>query len=591
MRMTRLPTGLVVIALCAAAARSSGAMPPERRILRSPIPLSWWNSSYASFDDGVSWAVVANEVERRSGASRQRFAPAVTRVFGIHFTSPRDGWAVGEHGVAVRTRDSGASWSASPTGVRYTLHAITCVPSGRCWAVGDAHVLETASGVDWVETALPVPEEAESLEDVFFLDESNGWVMGQRIAFSTRDGGRTWSRFDSGDFHGRGHLVRFRSRSEGFVASGNGLDKTSDAGQTWRSVLVLPSRLQVDGIGWSGDRVFVSVKGEHDDYIRSATSYRSDDRGETWSELAQPAEARVDWSAIHDRAPRGRLRRVVVGTAGASRSVVDARDSGPGAVIDTVLIAPARNPDGYPYQQAAARTDRALSLADWSRAVDPCLLDPQRVERALEPLVDPEWSAWRIPEWRVVAECGAVTKRFTLRPVPRRALVRQAPRLARLYELVDRVSTAAAGLSGDATARSAGVAAVVRLRSGSHDFAFADVKRWRRVLAEDPRVEAPATPGVWTEPCRGADPRPTVHVVPGYPPRAAQMQQRATVYLNARVDPSTGAVTQVDLPQAPSLLQQAAGEAMRRWRFDPSDVRSDTVCTIVHFHDAAPVTP
>lgn len=583
MKRTWLTAVVVAAALGAAAARPCGAMPAERRMLRSAIPLSWWSSTYASFEDGVSWAVVSDQLERRSGATRRRFAPAIPRVFGIHFTSPREGWAVGDHGVAVRTRDGGASWSASPTGVSEALYAITCLPSGRCWAVGDAHVLETASGVDWKATALPVPED-HALEDVFFLDDSNGWVMGQRIAFSTRDGGRTWSRFDSGDFHGRGHLVRFRTPSEGFVASGNGLEKTSDGGQTWRSVLTLPSALQVDGIAWTGDRVFVSVKGEHGDFVRFATSYRSDDRGETWTELAQPAEARVDWAAIHDRASRGSLRRVVVGTAGDVSSVVDAREAGDGAVVDTVLLAPARNPDGYPYQQAAARTDRALSLADWTRAIDPCLLDPQGVERALEPLVDPEWSAWRVPEWRVVAECGTVTKRFTLRPVPRRALVRHAPRLARLYELVDRVSTAAAGLSGDAAARSAGAAAVLRLRGGSHDFAFADVKRWRRLLAEDPSLAVPATPAVWTEPCGATDPRPTVHVAPVYPPRAAQMQQRGAVRLTAHVDPGTGAVTQVDLPQDPSLLQRAAGEAIRRWRFDPSDLRSDTVCTVVHFH-------
>jgi photosystem II stability/assembly factor-like uncharacterized protein len=585
---TWMPAILAVAALCAAAAPGE-TTPAERRILRSAIPVSWWSSGYASFEDGVSWAIVSDTVERRSGATRQRFAPAIPRLFGLHFTSPREGWAVGDHGVAVRTRDGGASWSASPTGVTDALHAITCLPSGRCWAVGDAHVLETPSGVDWKVTALPVPED-RALEDVFFLDESNGWVIGQRIAFSTRDGGRTWSRFDSGDFHGRGHLVRFRTRSEGFVASGNGLEKTTDGGQTWRSVLTLPSALQVDGLGWAGDRVFVSVKGEHPAFVRFATSYRSDDRGETWSELAQPAEARVDWAAIHDRASPGPLRRVVVGAAGDVSSVVDARVSAAGAVVDTVLVAPARNPDGYPFQQAAARTDRALSLADWSRAIDPCLLDPAGVERAIEPLVDPEWSAWRIPEWTVVAECGATTKRFALRPVPRRALARHAPRLARLYELVDRVSTAAAGLSQDAAARSAGGSAVARLRSGSHDFAFADVKRWRRMLAEEPRVAAPPTPGVWTEPCGGDDPRPTVHAVPAYPPGTVRWQ-RAVVRLNARVDPKTGAVTQVDLPQLPSRLQQAAGEAMRRWRFDPSDLRAETVCTIVHFHDAGGATP
>jgi photosystem II stability/assembly factor-like uncharacterized protein len=589
MTRTWLPAVLVVGALCAAAAHPSAAMPAERRVLRSPIPVSWWSSTYASFEDGVSWAIVSDTVERRSGASRQRFAPAIPRLFGIHFTSPREGWAVGDHGVAVRTRDGGASWSASPTGVSETLHAITCLPSGRCWAVGDAHVLETGSGVGWKATALPVPED-HALEDVFFLDESYGWVMGQRIAFSTSDGGQTWSRFDAGDFHGRGHLVRFRSISEGFVASGNGLEKTSDGGQTWRSVLTLPSALQVEGIGWTGDRVFASVKGEHDDAVRFATSYRSDDRGETWSELAQPAEARVDWAAIHDRASRGPLRRVVVGAVGDGISVVDARGSAEGAVIDTVLIAPARNPDGYPYRQAAARTDRALSLADWSRAIDPCLLDPTGVERAIEPLVDAEWTAWRIPEWTVVAECGSVTKRFALRPVPRRALARHAPRLARLYELVDRVSTAAAGLAKVAAARAAGASAVARLRSGSHDFAFADVRRWRRMLAEEPRLAAPPTPGVWTEPCGSDDLRPTVHVVPVYPQGTARWQ-RDVVRLHARVDPKTGAVTHVDLPQDPSRLQQAAAEAMRRWRFDPSDLRSDTVCTIVRFHDAGAVTP
>jgi photosystem II stability/assembly factor-like uncharacterized protein len=80
-----------------------------------------------------------------------------------------------------------------------------------------------------------------SLEKVMFVDSLNGWILSYGILFSTKDGGKTWnykqnimpSSFSGNDIH-------FVNINEGLLVGYNGYDgsgeiyRTYDGGQTWQ---------------------------------------------------------------------------------------------------------------------------------------------------------------------------------------------------------------------------------------------------------------------------------------------------------------------------------------------------------------------
>lgn len=81
----------------------------------------------------------------------QQQSRVTSNLFGVRFTSPMNGWIVGQNGTFLKTTDGGNSWSQllSPVG--------------------------------------------SNLNKVFFVDSLNGWIVGDYdVILSTIDGGRSW---------------------------------------------------------------------------------------------------------------------------------------------------------------------------------------------------------------------------------------------------------------------------------------------------------------------------------------------------------------------------------------------------------------
>ena len=56
---------------------------------------------------------------------------------GAHFVDARTGWAVGEGGTIVATRDGGTSWSAQVSGTDKALFGVHFADARTGWAVGE----------------------------------------------------------------------------------------------------------------------------------------------------------------------------------------------------------------------------------------------------------------------------------------------------------------------------------------------------------------------------------------------------------------------------------------------------------------------
>ena len=123
-------------------------------------------------------------------------------LFDVHFTSQRRGWAVGLNGTLLSTVDGGANWKLARLSERYPsflLDAVTFVTPEIGWVVGldlrslgmDGLILHTENGgKTWHRQESYT---GNFLDDVFFLSETEGWIVGKEgLVLHTRDGGRNW---------------------------------------------------------------------------------------------------------------------------------------------------------------------------------------------------------------------------------------------------------------------------------------------------------------------------------------------------------------------------------------------------------------
>ena len=75
-------------------------------------------------------------------------------------------------------------------------------------------------------------------------------------------------------------------------------------------------------------------------------------------------------------------------------------------------------------------------------------------------------------------------------------------------------------------------------------------------------------------------PRKIVNVPPHYPPHAQAARVEGTVVLDAVID-STGRVTDVRVTRSVNLLDQAAIDAVRQWRFTPTLLNGEPVSILL----------
>ncbi|MDX1584214.1 MAG: YCF48-related protein, partial [Thermoanaerobaculia bacterium] len=184
----------------------------------------------------------------------------------------------GERGHILISDDRGATWTQSDVPTRATLTAVFFHDDELGWAVGhDAVILRTTDGGSSWERVHWAPEDEAPLLDVWFADATTGYAIGSYGSFYvTRDGGRSWSfePISEDDFH----LNAIASAGDGllFIAAESGLAyRSEDDGESWTELApdYVGSFFGVLPLG--GDRMLLFGLRGH--------LYRSEDAGETWT--------------------------------------------------------------------------------------------------------------------------------------------------------------------------------------------------------------------------------------------------------------------------------------------------------------------
>lgn len=139
------------------------------------------------------------------------------------------------------TEDGGTTWNYATTS---GLSRVALEMNGNLiWHVGYGGSVTRSrdDGHSWqVMSSLPY---GGHIEYMTFADETTGWAVTTELRsfFVTRDGARTWNRFNFPERMGRPAAIHLRTPREGYLLDTNGnLFVTNDGGETWDMLSLNP---------------------------------------------------------------------------------------------------------------------------------------------------------------------------------------------------------------------------------------------------------------------------------------------------------------------------------------------------------------
>lgn len=188
----------------------------------------------SSEDSGKHWNDVdlVNEELKIDDPKRYNGVGIVRLVF----VDDRTGWACGEAGLMMSTRDAGRTWMRQPLPINKLFFDVTGLDESNAWTVGGGGVvLRTVDGgKNWNEQTTGI---TKTLRGVHFVDSKRGWAVGSEgTIIATTNGGNKWQTQTSGITENL-NTVHFTSRMEGWAAGDRGvLLHTTDGGAHWEKV-------------------------------------------------------------------------------------------------------------------------------------------------------------------------------------------------------------------------------------------------------------------------------------------------------------------------------------------------------------------
>lgn len=198
--------------------------------------------------------------------------------------------AVGERGHILYSDDGGLQWNqaqSAPTTANLTT--VSFVSSKLGWAAGhDATILHTTDGgVTW-QLQYTDPEIEIHWLDIWFADESNGFVIGAYgNIMKTENGGKNWQDISStipiSEELGSPHLYAFEKTEQDdifIVGEFGSIFRSNDNGNNWETI---PSPYEGSFFG-----IIILPKETLIVFGLRGHIFRSEDNGMSWQEIESP---------------------------------------------------------------------------------------------------------------------------------------------------------------------------------------------------------------------------------------------------------------------------------------------------------------
>lgn len=225
--------------------------------VRIPVPDASLRFVVAS-TNGTGWAAGREGMlfVTRDTASTWQAQAGGRALLATAFTSRRRGWAAGRRGMLLRTDNGGGDWDPEASGSSADLHSIAFRTPRDGWAVGDGgtavrRTIGTFGPRPWTPQQIGTSA-TEALRKVQFADTLTGWISGDSTLLRTVDGGRTWQRLPRPDGM---REVQFTSARNGWAVRGYEVLRTDDGGGTWRAVSSVYAEAEIERLWFASDSV------------------------------------------------------------------------------------------------------------------------------------------------------------------------------------------------------------------------------------------------------------------------------------------------------------------------------------------------
>ncbi len=154
--------------------------------------------------------------------------PQIQIANNIYFINSQTGFILSDNGIIYKTIDGSISWATYSSPLTRNLYDIYFLNPSTGWICGDGGIIlkTTNTGLNWVLQN----QSGQPLLKIFFTDELNGWTVGlYGYMRKTTNGGQTWDYLLSGTDKWL-QDVFFINQTTGWIVSANLIMKTTNGG-------------------------------------------------------------------------------------------------------------------------------------------------------------------------------------------------------------------------------------------------------------------------------------------------------------------------------------------------------------------------
>ncbi len=206
---------------------------------------------------------------------RQIKTPISSTLNSIYFINDSTGFACGNQGAVISTRDGGNSWQTLSDSSQINLYNIFFMNQSRGFIVGSNGTIlnSTDAGNTWQKI---ISVTAEALFKIYFLnDNKTGFIVGaDGTILRSNDAGASWYQLNSPTKEVL-YSIGFTDDNKGFIVGWNGeMLETSDQGNTWTEARKVSDQYLRDIKFFNGSTGIIVGGG--------GLIARSDDGGDDW---------------------------------------------------------------------------------------------------------------------------------------------------------------------------------------------------------------------------------------------------------------------------------------------------------------------